>query len=114
MRPMIQSPELQRGFLAKGFMMLIVIVLLVLLLLAVTKPSEGDFHTWARANIQAGSDGDLLERGLALTLRTQARLEARYQDYAVFAIVETRMANRKHRYLGIAGQWILIEDSPQG
>ncbi len=108
---MIHAPGLQRGFLGRGFMMLIVIVLLGMLFLAVTKPSEDDFHTWTRANIQAGEDADLLERALALTVRTQARLETSYRDYAIFAIVETRMADRRRRFLGITGQWIQIEDS---
>ena len=91
--------------------MLIVILLLSMLLLAVTKPSEEDFHTWTRANIQAGSDAGLLEEALAFGVRTQARLETSYHDYAIFAMVDTRMADRRRRFLGIAGQWILIEDS---
>lgn len=103
--------RVEAGFVSKGIGMLMVIVLLGMLLLAVTKPSEEDFHTWTRANIQAGPDADLLERAFAFGVRTQARLETSYHDYAVFAIVDTRMADRRRRYLGIAGQWILIEDS---
>ncbi|MGY6587987.1 MAG: hypothetical protein ACXIUB_06805 [Wenzhouxiangella sp.] len=101
----------QRGFIGKGFMALIVIILLGMLFLAVSKPSERDFHAWTRANIQAGENADLLERAFAFGVRTQARLETTYHDYAIFAIVETRMANRHRRFLGIAGQWIQIEDS---
>lgn len=109
-RLIIGSGHRENGFFKTSVAVFLVISLLVLLLLAVTKPSESDFHSWARANIRAEANAGLLERGMIMTMRTQMRLEATYRDYAVVAIVDTRVGGNQLRYLGIAGQWILLEE----
>jgi len=85
-----------------------ILVLLLLTFLAVTKPSEADFQSWARTNIRADDNADLLERGMMFALRTQMNLETVYRDYTILAIIDTRVLDIRLRYLGIAGQWILL------
>ncbi len=86
-----------------------ILVLLLLTFLAVTKPSEADFQSWARANIRADDSADWVERGAMFALRTQVNMETVYRDYTILAVVDTRMLDVRLRYVGIAGQWFLVE-----
>lgn len=86
----------------------LILVLLLFIFLAVTKPSETDFQQWARANIRADDSADWVERGMLFAVRTQMNLETVYRDYAILAVVDTRVLDTRLRYLGIAGQWVLI------
>lgn len=92
-----------------------ILILLILTFLAVSKPSEADFQSWARANIRADDNADVLERGMVFLLRTQMNLETVYRDYTILATVDTRVVDIRLRYLGIAGQWFLLhrEDSSE-
>jgi len=110
--------NMQNKSVGKGRQIKVLIAVGIAILLAVTNPSEGDFHRWVSSHAEPSSSRSLGETGFTLSWIETAGI-VRYRSFAVFSFVEVRFdtlfgvfnptGNFRRRFIGIADQWIPLD-----
>jgi hypothetical protein len=84
-------------------------IVAVVLALALACPDEDSFHRYLD-KATAREDDPVFAKAADAILTAQESLTAEYHDHVLWATVEARRGTQRHRYVGVMGIWLELDD----